>query len=57
MKIPFAVGIAVSAAVGCVVIAFFLKYLQRHTLRVFIYYRLIFGIIIIALAFFRRPAG
>jgi undecaprenyl-diphosphatase len=39
------------------VIAFFLKYLQRHTLRVFIYYRLIFGIIIIALAFFRRPAG
>jgi undecaprenyl-diphosphatase len=57
MKIPFAVGIAVSAAVGCVVIAFFLKYLQRHTLRVFIYYRLIFGIIIIALALFRRPAG
>ena len=57
MKVPFAVGIAVSAAVGCVVIAFFLKYLQRHTLRVFIYYRLIFGIIIIALAFFRRPAG
>lgn len=57
MKIPFLVGIAVSAAVGCVVIAFFLKYLQRHTLLVFIYYRLIFGIIIIALAFFRRPAG
>jgi len=57
MKVPFAVGIAVSAAVGIVVIAFFLKYLQRHSLRLFIYYRLIFGIIIIALAFFRRPAG
>jgi undecaprenyl-diphosphatase len=57
MKVPFAVGIAVSAAVGCVVIAYFLKYLRRHTLRVFIYYRLIFGIIIIALALFRRPAG
>ena len=57
MKVPFAVGIAASAAVGCVVIAYFLKYLRRHTLRVFIYYRLIFGIIIIALALFRRPAG
>ena len=57
MKVPFALGIAVSAAVGIVVIAFFLRYLQRHTLRCFIYYRLIFGIIIIALAFFRRPAG
>jgi undecaprenyl-diphosphatase UppP len=57
MRMPFALGIAISAAVGIFVIAFFLKYLQRHTLRVFIYYRLIFGIIIIALAFFRRPAG
>jgi undecaprenyl-diphosphatase len=57
MKVPFAVGITVSAVVGALAIAFFLKYLQRHTLRVFIYYRLIFGIIIIALAFFRRPPG
>ena len=57
MKVPFAVGIAVSAAVGCIAIAFFLKYLQRHTLRAFIYYRLVFGIIVIALALFRRPAG
>jgi undecaprenyl-diphosphatase len=57
MKVPFAVGIAVSAAVGCLAIAFLLKYLERHTLRAFIYYRLIFGIIVIALAFFRRPAG
>ncbi len=57
MKVPFAVGIAVSAAVGCIAIAFFLKYLQRHTLRCFIYYRLVFGIIVIALALFRRPAG
>ena len=57
MKVPFAVGIAVSAAVGCLVIALFLKYLRRHTLLLFIYYRLILGIIVIALAFFRRPAG
>jgi len=57
MKTAFALGIAISAVVGCAVIAFLLKYLQRHTLRAFIYYRLIFGIIVIALAFFRRPPG
>src|SRR6476660_8786916 len=57
MRTPFVVGIVVSGVSGCAVIAFFLKYLQRHTLRFFIYYRLIFGIIVIALALFRRPAG
>jgi undecaprenyl-diphosphatase len=57
MRTPFAVGIVVSAISGIAVIAFLLKYLQEHTLRFFIYYRLIFGIIVIALAFFRRPAG
>ena len=57
MRTPFVLGIAVSGLSGCAVIAFFLKYLQRHTLRFFIYYRLIFGIIVIALALFRRPAG
>jgi len=57
MKVPFAVGIAVSAAVGIVSIAFLLRFLQRRTLLAFIYYRLIFGIIVIALAFFRRPPG
>ena len=57
MRVPFMLGIAVSAAAGCAVIAFFLRYLQRNTLRFFIYYRLIFGIIVIALALFRRPAG
>jgi undecaprenyl-diphosphatase len=57
MRVPFALGIAISAVSGALVIAFFLKYLQRHTLRLFIFYRLIFGIIVIALAFSRRPAG
>lgn len=57
MRMPFALGIAISAISGSLVIAFFLKYLQRRTLRVFIFYRLIFGIIVIALALFRRPAG
>ncbi len=57
MRVPFMLGIAISATSGCAVIAFFLKYLQRNTLRFFIFYRLIFGIIVIALALFRRPAG
>jgi undecaprenyl-diphosphatase len=57
MRMPFVLGITISAAAGCAVIAFFLGYLKKHTLRCFIIYRLIFGIIVIALALFRRPAG
>ena len=56
MQVPFLVGILVSAVGGHVVIALFLRYLQRSTMRVFVYYRVIFGIIILALAlFFRFP--
>src|SRR5438270_66449 len=47
----------VSAIVGIIVIAFFLKYLRRHTLDLFIWYRVAFGIIIIALAVFFRSGG
>jgi len=32
------------------VIAFFLRYLRRNSLMPFVYYRLVFGIIVIALA-------
>ena len=52
----FLVGVAVSALTGCLVISWFLHYLRRSGLRVFVYYRIIFGIIVIALAFIRRPA-
>jgi len=52
----FVVGVVVSAISGCVVIAWFLRYLRRSGLKPFAYYRIIFGIIIIALAFIRRPA-
>ncbi len=44
-------SIAVSAIVGFIVIAFFLQYLQTRTLKIFIYYRLAFGIVILLLAF------
>ena len=52
----FLLGVAVSAVTGCIVIAWFLHYLRRAGLRPFVYYRIVFGIIVIALAFIRRPA-
>jgi len=57
MGLPYAIGILVSGVVGIVVIAFFLKYLKRNTLGVFVWYRIIFGIIIIALAVFFHIGG
>ncbi len=54
MQIPFLVGIAVSAIAGTAVIAFFLQYLRRNSLMPFVYYRVVFGIIVIALAYFFR---
>jgi len=56
LNAPFVVGVAVSALTGCAVIAWFLHYLRRSSLLPFVYYRIIFGIIVIALAFIRRPA-
>jgi undecaprenyl-diphosphatase len=56
MWTDFLVGIGVSALTGCAVIAWFLHYLRRSGLRPFVYYRIVFGIIVLALAFIRRPA-
>ena len=52
----FVVGVLVSALTGCAVIGWFLSYLRRSGLRPFVYWRIIFGIIVLALAFIRRPA-
>ncbi|MGP8243321.1 MAG: undecaprenyl-diphosphate phosphatase [Bryobacteraceae bacterium] len=52
----FVVGIAVSAISGFAVLSWFLDYLRHGSLWPFVYYRAIFGIIVIALAFIRRPA-
>jgi undecaprenyl-diphosphatase len=57
MRLPYLVGMLVSAVVGIVVIAFFLKYLRRNGLSVFVWYRVIFGIIVIALAVLFRISG
>ena len=57
MHMPFALGIAVSGITGLLVIAFLMRYLQHRSLNLFVYYRVIFGIIVIALAVARPPAG
>jgi undecaprenyl-diphosphatase len=46
-----ALSILVSGVAGYFVIAFFLRYLQTRTLKVFVVYRLAFGIIILVWAF------
>ena len=50
MRLPFALGIVLSGLAGCAVIAGLLRYLRSHTLKFFVYYRIIFGIMVIALA-------
>lgn len=57
MRIAFAVGILCSALAGILVIGFFLNFLRRRTLAFFVWYRLVFGIMVIALAVFRHTGG
>ncbi len=57
MRTAFAVGILVSGVTGCVVIRFLMNYLRKGTLNFFVAYRVIFGIMIIALAHFFRLTG
>lgn len=46
----FAVGIAVSFVAALLVIRGFLRYVQRHTFVVFAWYRILFGLLLLALA-------
>lgn len=52
MTVPFAAGALASAVVGYATIALFIKFLQFGTFRIFVYYRVIIGIIVLALATF-----
>jgi undecaprenyl-diphosphatase len=45
------IAIAVSAIVGYAVIAFFLRYLQTHTFKLFIVYRILLGIVVLLFVF------
>lgn len=57
MVAPWIAGTVASGIIGIIVIAFFLKYLRRNSLAAFVWYRIVFGIIIIALAVFFRIGG
>jgi len=49
MRLPFLVGIIVSAIVGYLVIAILIRYLERRTFTVFVVYRIVLGVIILLL--------
>jgi undecaprenyl-diphosphatase len=51
MQAPFIVGIIVSALVGYAAIAWLIRYLQSNSLRIFIIYRIVLGVIVIGLAY------
>jgi undecaprenyl-diphosphatase len=53
MRMAFLVGILASAISGGLTIQFFLKYLRQRSLAFFVWYRVFFGIIVIALEIFR----
>ena len=57
MRTALVVGVIVSAITGALTIQFFLNYLRRQSLSFFVWYRLVFGIIVIALATFFRYHG
>ncbi|HVH85380.1 MAG TPA: undecaprenyl-diphosphate phosphatase [Terriglobales bacterium] len=57
MGAPVAIGICVSAVLGLAVIAFFLRFLRTHSLNLFVIYRVVLGIVVIALAWAHFRAG
>lgn len=56
MKTPLLIGVFVSAALGLAVIAFFLRFLRTHSLNLFVVYRVLLGLAVIALALGRFHA-
>ncbi len=49
MRIPFLAGIIASAVVGFFVIGWLIRYLERRTFKLFVIYRLVLGVIVLAL--------
>ena len=59
MELPVStlvISVLVSGVAGYFVIAFFLRYLQTRTLKVFVVYRIVFGIIVLVLAILKVGA-
>jgi undecaprenyl-diphosphatase len=57
MRTALVVGVIVSAISGALTIQFFLNFLRKRPLTFFVWYRVVFGIIVIALATFFRYHG
>jgi len=57
MKTPLLIGISVSAVLGLAVITFFLRFLRTHSLNLFVLYRVVLGIVVIASALARFHGG
>jgi len=51
MKLPFEAGVAASAVVGLLSIWLLIRFLRSRSLQVFVYYRIVLGIIVMALYF------
>jgi undecaprenyl-diphosphatase len=49
MRLPFLCGALVSALVGYLVIAVLIRYLERHTFKLFVVYRVVVGVIVLVL--------
>jgi undecaprenyl-diphosphatase len=49
MRMPFLLGIIVSAVVGYAVIGVLIRYLERRTFTIFVVYRVILGVILLAI--------
>ena len=52
-NLPFIVGVLASFIVGMIVIKFLLKYLQKGSFKVFAIYRVVLGVVVLGLLFFR----
>jgi len=51
------ISIVISGIVGYAVIALFLRYLQTRTLNIFVAYRIVFGIVVLLLAYFQMGSA
>jgi undecaprenyl-diphosphatase len=49
MRLPFLAGAVVAALVGYLVIAVLIRFLERHTFRIFVIYRIALGVIVLVL--------
>jgi undecaprenyl-diphosphatase len=54
--LPFVLGMVAAAVVGLAAIRFLLAYVQKHSLSIFVYYRVALGLVVLLLFFVRGTA-